>query len=152
MKHILLPALDEAQTRVVTREMLEVEDVPSGLRLLHSPALVDGIAGGDVITLEPESLQGFKVVSRGGNLAVVTVFPTTELRAQAEPELSIDVRAIGGVCDGGPPRMLVFTVPVSTGFSTVEELFNTVPSRWPATVWYFGNVYAADQTPINWWL
>jgi hypothetical protein len=152
MKHILLPALDEARTTVAMQETLEVEDVPAGVRLLHSPAFVDGIAGGDVVTLEPGLLQGFRVVSRGGNLAVLTVFPTAELRGQAEPELSKAVRALQGVCDGGPPRMLVFTVPVSSGFPAVDALFNTVPERWPGAVWYYGNVYAADHTPLNWWL
>jgi hypothetical protein len=151
VRHILLPALDEARTRVVTQEMLEVEDVPDGFRLLHSPAFVDGIAGGDVIAADPEALQGFRVLSRGGNLAVVVVFPLPALRQQAEEQLSRQVEALRGVCDGGPPRMLVFTIPASDGFSAVEALFNTVPRRWPGATWYFGNVYAADhKTPLNW--
>jgi hypothetical protein len=152
MKHILLPALDDARSRVVSSEMLEVEDVEGGVRLLHSPAFIDGIAGGDVIVVDPSALEGFELVSRGGNLAVVVIFPTTEIRTVAEPELARDVAALGGVCDGGPSRMLVFTVPVSSGFTATEQLFNTVPSRWPGAIWYYGNVYGADQTPLNWWV
>ena len=71
MEHILLPVLDEARTREVTKEMLEVEPTSTGLRLLHSPAYVDGIAGGDVIELDVAQLSGYRLVSRGGNLAVV---------------------------------------------------------------------------------
>ena len=148
----MLPVLDDANAEARIQETLEVEDVPEGCRLLHSPALVDGIAGGDVITVDPHSLQGFTVVSRGGNVAVVVLFPDPRVREQAERELSPPVQALRGVCDGGPPKVLVFTIPASSGFAAIEGLFNTVPGRWPGATWYFGNVYAPDQqTPLNWW-
>jgi hypothetical protein len=151
MEHILLPVLDDARTREVTKEMLEVERTSTGMRLLHSPAYVDGIAGGDVIELDVAQLSGYRVVSRGGNLAVVVIFTSDEQRRQAETELAASVRRLRGVCDGGPARVLVFTIPVTSGFASVEEVFGAVPQRFPGAVWYFGNVYAADQQPLNWW-
>jgi hypothetical protein len=151
MEHILLPVLDEARTREVTKEMLEVEPAPTGLRLLHSPAYVDGIAGGDVIELDVAQLSGYRVVSRGGNLAVVVIFTSEEQRCQAETQLGASVRHLRGACDGGPPRVLVFTIPVTSGFASVEEVFGALTQGFPGAVWYFGNVYAADRQPLNWW-
>ena len=148
----MLPVLDDANAQVKTQETLEVEDVPQGCRLLHSPAFVDGIAGGDVIAVDPEALPGFTIVSRGGNVAVVVLLPDGDVREQIEREMSPQVQALRGVCDGGPPGVLVFTIPASSGFASIEAVFDTVPGRWPGATWYFGNVYAADQTPLNWWL
>src|SRR6476659_9128934 len=112
MEHVLLPVLDDARAREVTKEMLEVERTSTGLRLLHSPAYVDGLAGGDVIELDAGQLSGYKLVSRGGNLAIVVIFASQEQRGQAETQLATSARHLRGMCDGGPPRVLVFTIPV----------------------------------------
>ena len=141
MEHILLPVLDESRTREVTREMLEVERTSTGLRLLHSPAYVDGIAGGDVIELDDAQLSGYRLASRGGNLAVVVIFTSQDQREEAETQLAAGARQLDGQCDGGPPRVLVFTIPVASGFASIEGLFGAVPQRFPGAVWYLGNVH-----------
>ena len=86
-------------------------------RLLHSPAYVEGIASGDVIELDQSLRSEFRVVSRERNLAVIVVFkkPEDKLSAKAK-RLEESVQTIGGVVDGGPARVLVLTVPVSSGF------------------------------------
>ena len=32
-------------------------------------------------------------------------------------------------------------IPVASGMASVEELFGTVPQRFPGAVWYFGSVH-----------
>src|SRR6188474_1031381 len=125
MEHILLPVLDDARTREVTKEMLEVERTSTGMRVLHSPAYVDGIAGGDVIELDAAQLSGYRLVTRGGNLAVVVIFTSQEQRGEAETQLAASARQLHGECDGGPPRVLVFTIPAASGFAAVEQRFGT---------------------------
>jgi hypothetical protein len=143
--------LDEAGAKVVTQEMLEVLPTPEGLRLLHSPALVDGLAGGDVIRIDTSALCGFTVVSRGRNLAVVVTFPSEQQRHAAQTDLGVAASRLGGVCDGGPERVLVFTIPAAAGFPAVEAAFESVSHRYPGATWYFGNVYGPDKRPLGWW-
>jgi hypothetical protein len=151
LEHVLLPVLDDDRARVVTKEMLEVDPTPEGFRLLHSPAMVDGLAGGDVIRLDPARREGFELVRRGRNLAVVVAFASLEQRGEAEPQLAAQVKELQGVCDGGPGRGLVFTVPVAAGFARIEAMFEAASARFPGASWYFGNVYGPDRQPLNWW-
>lgn len=151
MEHLTLPVLDEAGTREISKEMLEAEPAKNGCwQLLHSPAFVWGTARGDVIRLEPESLCGFVVVERSGNLAVVMGLPSGE-EAACRRALEPEVVEMGGVCEGGPPRMLVFSIPVSVGFPRVEALFKQACARVAGAQWWFGNVYGPDDAPLNWW-
>jgi Domain of unknown function (DUF4265) len=151
VEHVLLPVLDDARTHGVTKEMLEVERTAIGVRLLHSPAYLDGIAGGDVIELDPSALCGYNVVSRGGNVAIVVIFTSQEQRQQAEPQLAGEALRLQGRCDGGPERVLVFTIPATSGFANIEGVFDAVPQQCPGATWYFGNVYGPDKRPLNWW-
>ena len=151
MEHILLPVLNEERTVEVSKETLEVEPTPEGLRLLHSPALVDGLAGGDIIALDPDTLRGFRLILRGRNVAVVVIFPSVEQRDSAEAVVSTTAAQFAGVCDGGPDRVLVCTVPVAAGFPKIEASFNAIAKQYSGATWYFGNVYGPDQHPLGWW-
>jgi len=154
MKHITLPVFSD-DGRSQTREVLEVDSVPSGgCRLLHSPAFVEGVAAGDVIEPDEREPSGFRVLSRAGNLAVVVTFEEEQDRS-AEPvgRLREGIRALGGTQDGGPARMLVLTVPLRAGFPAVEKLLNGFVAEMPGTHWWYGNVYErGDATrPLDWW-
>jgi hypothetical protein len=153
MKHITLPVLDEAETREVSREMLEVEDLPGDrVRLLHSPALVWGIARADIIRLDVDKLCGYTVVERGGNVAVVVAVAGSEEKDRTRSLLEPRVVALGGVSEGGPDRALVFSIPVSVGFLEIEKVFAECCSGRQATGWWYGNVYGPDRQPLNWWV
>jgi hypothetical protein len=152
MEHVTFPVLDDTGTRVVRHEVLEVErEAPRVVRLTHSPAFVAGAARGDLIELDPDLLSGFRVLERSGMLAAVVAFKSKEQKRNAERELGIDVQALGGVCEGGPGRALVFSMPVGTGFPTVEGFLDGARTRFPGAEWYFGNVYGPDGAPLNWW-
>jgi len=153
MEHVTLPVLDEARERAVTREVLEVSPSSDGtLTLLHSPALVDGLAGGDVIMLAPESLSGFQLVRRGGNVSIVLVLPAESGRAApATEKLIADLKAQGATYEGGPDRTLVFTAPVGSAFGTTERILAGFCATSSGASWWFGNVYDAQGTPLGWW-
>jgi hypothetical protein len=152
VEHVTLPALDEAREKVVSWEVLEVVRDAAGLvRLLHSPALVDGIASSDLLELDPSALCGFRVILRGGMVAVVFVLPSVDLRARAQSEMSKEIRTLGGLCDGGPDFTLVFSVPVTAGFPAIERFFADARARFRGSEWWFGNVYDADGKPLEWW-
>jgi len=150
LKHIRLPVLDDTGARTIGQEVIEVEPIDStSYRLLHSPAFVDGIAAGDVIELV-ESLAGFRVCSRSGNVAVVIAFGSDEAKGAATQALAEGIALFGGTVDGGPGRMKVCTIPVASGFSQIERLFQALCSDDQAT-WWFGNVYGTDGEPLRWW-
>jgi hypothetical protein len=152
MEHVTLPVLDEAGTRVVSHEVLEVErETPRTVRLTHSPAFIAGVARGDLIELDANMLSGFRLLERSGMLAAVVVFSTEEQKRDAERALDSEVQTLGGVCEGGPGFALVFSMPVRLGFPKVEAFLDDARTRFPGSEWYFGNVYGADGKPINWW-
>jgi Domain of unknown function (DUF4265) len=129
VQHITLPILDETGTQVVSQEVLEVERESDGhIRLTHSPAFVSGIARGDLIALDASPLSGFSIVERGGMVAAVVSFATVDQKHGAEPQLSADVQALGGVCEGGPGGALVFSVPASVGFPKIEGFSTARPA------------------------
>src|SRR5262245_10449318 len=154
MKHITLPVFSD-QGQLKTWEVLEVDAVPPGrYRLRHSPAFVDGLAAGDVIELDESAREGFRVLSRGGNLAVIVAFEEDQDRSTGLVErLAKAIKALGGTKDGGPARLLVFTVPVGAGFDAVEKLLNGFVAEQSGTNWWYGNVYEAGDAlrPLNWW-
>ena len=152
--HITIPVFSDSR-ELATREVLEVDDLPGKrYRLLHSPALVDGLAKGDVIELDESLACGFRLVSRGGNLAVVVVFEKAESKRCAQTlELTERVRLIGGMAEGGPDRVLVFSIPASAGFQVVEGLLDEFVRALPGATWWYGNVYdpADPKRPLGWW-
>lgn len=118
-------------------------------RLLASPGLVLGIAAGDLFrvnaSLEPE------VVARGGNLCI-QVFRSAGV-TEIEPITTPATERIGGWLDGRVAKELVYTIPVSAGFSAVESIFLDVARGFPDIEWHYGNVYDPIDgvTPLNWW-
>ena len=120
-------------------------------RVLASPGLLEGFAGGDEIELEPGEPPGFRVTKRGGNLCV-QFFWKGDLKTCAR-EMGAQAEALGGRIDGEAPGLLVFTIPVVAGFPAVERIFYEAERRYPGCRWMYGNVYdpADGETPLNWW-
>jgi hypothetical protein len=61
---------------------------------------------------------------------------------------------LGGDLDLETPRMLVYSIHVSCGFNTIEDILNRAVGNDGQSAWLYGNVYdpADGQTPLNWWL
>jgi hypothetical protein len=153
MEHIRLPVLDNYGTQVVTYELVEVERESNGaFRMAHSPAFVAGIARGDVFEIHAGTLAGYRIVRRGGMLAAVIAFVSEEQKGTATHQLDRTLRALGGICEGGPPRLLVFSIPVAAGFAAAEGFLEAACVRFPGAQWFFGNVWGHDGQPLNWWV
>ena len=116
-------------------------------RVSHSPGIVYRIAAEDEI--EADSDGNFRVLRRGGNLAVRV------LSASGVGDFVNNVRAsvenLGGRLDGRVQSGLVFTIPIEAGFEAVECLFNELRSTHPSAIWVYGNVYDDAGQPLLWW-
>ncbi len=133
---------------VETVRVRQLED--DQLQLVQSPAFVRGLASGDRIRYDGKSRE-FELVQRSGNLCV-RVFSRRDIEALMEllvPELE----KLGAELDLQTPRMLVFSIHVSCGFTAVEQLLNDAIADDPDTTWMYGNVYdpVDGVTPLNWW-
>lgn len=130
-------------------EQLQVKVDDKGLcQLVKSPAFIKGLAAGDVIALNPATDQ-FEIQTRSGNLCI-RVFSknnTALLNEAITPELE----KLGGQLDIETPRMLVYTIHVSCGFSAIEDILNRHIGA--DSTWLYGNVYDPTDgtTPLNWW-
>jgi hypothetical protein len=118
----------------------------SRYRVEFTPGLAYGIAAGDEIELGADGV--YIVVARSGNIAV-RVLSRSPL--EIEPELTAQVASVGGRLDGMVPRGLAYTIPYRAGFNAIEKIFNSYAREHPKAVWEYGNVYAEDGTPLNWW-
>jgi len=150
MKTISLYAGERSNGSVVYEEVV-VESLGNGrFRLMQSPGLVLGVAADDIIDVEEGKRA--RVVSRGGNLCI-QIYTKGE-GARVEPVLLSRLLALNARLDGKSPQQLVFTVPVSVGFATIEKTMNSVVREFPMIEWFYGNVYdpADGTTPLNWWL
>lgn len=130
-------------------ETLEVEPVGDGrYKLAFSPVLVQGLAEGDVFSLDEE---GWPVVhERSGNV-VVQMFhrldfaPLEQVRAR--------VAGLGGHGYDLDKVTAVYTIPARAGFVHIESIFTRIESLYGERMtWRYGNVYADDgTTPLEWW-
>lgn len=132
-------------------EKLPVRELEGGeWQLVRSPAFVKGLASGDRIRFDPQTRQ-FELVQHSGNLSV-RVFSRGDIGPLAET-LNSGLEKLGGELDLDTPRMLVYSIHVSCGFSTIEEIINRAVAQHPESQWMYGNVYDPQdgQTPLNWW-
>ncbi|MDO3388702.1 DUF4265 domain-containing protein [Gilvimarinus sp. SDUM040013] len=130
-------------------ERLSVKALPDNtLQLVRSPAFVKGLASGDVIKADPDKRE-FEILKHSGNLSV-RVFSRSDASTLAD-RLNGPVVKLGGELDFETPRMLIYSIHVSCGFNTIEEVFNTINSD--DAGWQYGNVYDPNDgvTPLNWW-
>lgn len=139
---------DEEDGRAAYEEAL-VEPCGNGAyRLVRSPALTQGLAAGDVFTVNAEG--DVTLISRGNNVCI-QIYTTSDVRP-LEAAFTPRMEAVGAWLDGMHPKVLVYTVPVRVGFPVIERPLKTLASLDPAAEWYFGNVYDEDGvTPLRWW-
>jgi hypothetical protein len=151
IQSIKLPVVNKRKR--VGYEHLDAEALGANrYRLVLSPGVVEGIAADDVFIFDDDVLEGFRVVERSGNLCVWVFFERREAPWLPKTrELQSSVARLGGRLDGGMKQILVFTIPVSVGFSRVESLFESFVHRVPETEWLFGNVFDRDGRPLGWW-
>ncbi|HVV87276.1 MAG TPA: DUF4265 domain-containing protein [Kofleriaceae bacterium] len=133
----------------VQEEVLAERQGHGRYRVLRSPGLVQGVAADDIIDVDGNG--DFHIVIRGGNVSVhvLAIRDMPRLEAVLRPALE----ALGGRLDGKAPKLLVFTVPLSAGFVSIEEALNRTLRGFADAEWYFGNVYdpVDGVTPLNWW-
>lgn len=136
------------------RERVIVERQPEGrYRIAATPGFVEGMAAGDVIELPRDDPLGFKVVSRGGNLAVRFTCADEPQFETATAFLSGRLAEMDGYLDATmAARGLTYTIPLRDGFAAIERVFGEALTRFPGSAWWFGNVYDANDQPLNWWL
>ena len=132
--------------------VIPIEGSRDHYRVQQSPAFVRGLAADDRIRYPVDEQAGWELIEHSGNLCV-RVFSkhnTDELDALLTPEMEL----IDGKLDLKTPRALVYSIHVSIGFQKIEDVINKVLTRFPESVWYYGNVYDPEDgvTPLNWWL
>jgi Domain of unknown function (DUF4265) len=132
-------------------EKLRVRELDNGhLQLVQSPAFVKGLASGDVIRCDSPT-QEFEIVQRSGNLSL-RIFSRGDITPLLEA-LTPELEKLGGELDIETPRVLVYSIHVSCGFSVIENILNRYVTKDANSSWMYGNVYDPidGHTPLNWW-
>ena len=147
---IRLKVQDSASGSDVYEQVLVATKDDQTYEVLASPGLLSGVAAGD--TIRVRGAGEFDVVARAGNVCV-QVFSRSEID-EIDAFTTMQVVSVGGWLDGRVSRELVYTIPVSVGFPTIERILRDVVARFPTSEWLYGNVYDVDDgvTPLNWWL
>jgi hypothetical protein len=136
---------------IVEKVLVAPQAAANSYQLLKSPVFVRGIARGDIIQQMPSPQGAFKLEQHSGNLCI-RVFGKQPLSG-LEPALSAEIEKLGGDIDVCEARVLVYSIHVSCGFNTIEELLNQQLSVARDAAWFYGNVYDPDSgEPLNWWL
>ncbi|HBC56204.1 MAG TPA: hypothetical protein DCZ03_03490 [Gammaproteobacteria bacterium] len=118
-------------------------------KLLHSPAVVLGLASGDIIRVADDGQH--RLVVRSGNLCV-QLFSPLEIH-KIESFIAQRIHSLRGEIDGVLSNELVSTFPFSTGFKNIENFFNEATHLDSDASWNYGNVYNFETgKPLNWWL
>ncbi len=132
---------------VVERIPVEINE-QNECRLVHSPAFVKGLARGDLIRVNRDN-GTFELRQHSGNLCI-RVFSRSDTRLLDEA-ITPELEKLGGQLDLETPRLLVYSIHVSCGFSAIEALLN--PRMSHDSAWFYGNVYDPQDgvTPLNWW-
>jgi hypothetical protein len=117
---IRLPVKQRASDGTIVYESLLA--VPCGsrrYRLSKSPGMVENLAAGDVIELDENRPEGYRLLKRGGNVCVQVI--RTEGISEFQTRLSELVESLGGWCDGATPQLIVFTIPVGVGLPRLKR-------------------------------
>ncbi|MGK0440643.1 MAG: hypothetical protein ACJA0N_000438 [Pseudohongiellaceae bacterium] len=140
---------------VVERVLVTPQSENDSFLLLKSPVFVRGIARGDTIqkmaaTDDTSPKGAFRVLKHGGNLCV-RVF-SKENNDTLEQALTSELEKLGGDLDVHEQRVLVYSIHVSCGFTTVEKILDDLLKTNEQVNWLYGNVYdPANGEPLNWW-
>ncbi|MEM7283692.1 MAG: DUF4265 domain-containing protein [Pseudomonadota bacterium] len=135
-------------------ESLQAEFLPqdsSRVRLLRSPLFARNLAAGDTLRLINPDAAEYELERRSGNLCV-RLF-RREGVDEVDNFLTPAIEKLGGERDLGEESAIVYSIHVSIGFNTIEQLFDKACQKFSGTVWYYGNVYDPEdgETPMHWW-
>jgi hypothetical protein len=150
--HLPLPIVIEGKRQL--DELVEVEQVEgTKYRIVCPPAMVEGLASGDLIELDDKELAGFKVVHRSGLVTVWLFFVDTNQRNEnmANPLFEQLLAPLGGRIEGLAKQSAIFSIPVASGFTKIEQAFDRLTSTLPGSGWMYGNVWGGNDEPLNWW-
>lgn len=118
-------------------------------QLLKSPAFCRDLAKGDVILRQAGGR--FETLTRSGQL-VVKIFIRSQALAIHE-FFKLEIASLKGSIDHASDRLLVLSIPITSGFENIEKLMENGLDSVTDCAWFYGNVYDVDgQTPLNWWL
>ena len=111
--------------------------------------MILGLAADDIIEADPDSLDGYRLVKRGQNVAV-HIFCEEGERDAIEAALNQTIGQIGGELDGKMGATgLCYTIPVMAGFGVIEGAL----SRLEREDWTYSNVHDLGTGELlNWWL
>jgi hypothetical protein len=128
-------------------------------RLTRTPAMVLGVARGDVVELIDGKTGDFRVLTRSGLLSVQVFCRGTQQKLSAKLNHlahsnqgffeSHDQRET----EGGTVSVITVSLPASLGFERVELLLDQALADTKEAEWFYGNVYdpADGVTPLKWW-
>ena len=126
-------------------------DDPNRVRLLRSPLFARNLAAGDTIRLiNPEAAE-YELERRSGNLCI-RIFRKEGVQ-EVDNFLTPLLEKFGGALDLNEDHALVYSIHVSIGFNTIEQLLDQACQQVSGAVWYYGNVYDPEdgETPMRWW-
>jgi hypothetical protein len=115
--------------------------------------LVEGVAAGDEIELDPSLPAGFRVLRRSGQLCVWFYLPKSATVA-ADARVIRAADRLGGYLDGGRAKLRVLTIPVRTGFDAIAQELDAAARELAGSTWLYGNVYDGGnpERPLDWWV
>lgn len=129
---------------------VEVESIsPNVFRILYSPGFVEDIAAGDVIRVTDQEKGSFEVIKYGGNVSV----KISDIESIIDKLKSLEevLSKVGGRLDGNLEHVAVWTIPVKSGFQEIEAAITSACDFLKEPTWWYGNVYDAQDKPLNWW-
>lgn len=143
----LMAGTDPNGQAIIERMPVKIDD-NNQCELVKSPAFVKGLASGDLIKHTADTRE-FELIKRSGNLCIRVL--SRDSIAKLAENLAPELEKLGGELDTENERMLVFSIHVSCGFTTIETILNRhIDGK--TSIWLYGNVYDDDgQTPLDWW-
>lgn len=116
--------------------------------VLQSPAFCQGMVKGDEICRL--AAGRFDVTKHAGKI-LVRVFSKLDMQPLVE-RINQGFASLEGQLEQQTPRMAVFNLPVSAGFSAIEQVLDETMAGQDDCAWFYGNVYSPeDGSPLNWW-
>jgi len=135
---------------IIERVLVSSQKKANSFQILKSPVFVRGIARADVIEKMDSPKGAFKMLQNGGNLSI-RIFCKKNID-RLEQLLTPEFEKLDGDLDVKEPNALVYSIHVSCGFNTIEELLNDRVQKYGDAAWFYGNVYDPESgEPLNWW-
>jgi len=113
------------------------------------------VAVGDTVRVVDKESGKFDVIARGGQVTIrvfvsgslnrpdVSALIDSVVQAKGQYEIGKNDTDISGA------SLLLLSLDAQIGFPKIESLLRAVEG--PDVKWEYGNVYASDGRPLNWW-